>query len=180
MCNFTINNEFKNDVLQLQLETDEEMFDSSEGSDIMDVGPLELKEIYYRNMTINHYNEHSDMIGELVNERIHIYGKFRIQEHSTNRYCASCLELSFKTYEYHAVYDNILELHNDIESCILGKKLNIFYGRYFCTFCDSFLFHVEFADEMNCETCKLEVDEEDAKDTYDRTHISYLLQTTDE
>lgn len=182
MCNsfYKIDNDTTQNVVQIELHTDEEMFNSDEESDIFDAGSMELKEIYYRNMTISHYNAQSDMVSELINEPAHVYGKFRKQSHSSNRYCNECMNLSFTTYEYHAVYDNILELHNDINSCILGKELNILYGRYFCTVCNLFLFHVEFAEEMNCDTCKLEMEEEDAKELYNKTHISYILQVNDE
>lgn len=176
MCNplFEI---FKNEsnIINFNLETDEEMFESDEESNDQYNLPLEPSQIYYRNMTINDFNSRKELFAEGIHNDIHVYGCYRKQAHSENRYCDTCLTLQYSSYEHHEIYDNADELNNDIESDIVGKQLNLLYGRMYCTFCDSFLFNVEFADEMNCEECKVQMDENDYEQSAITNRISYTF-----
>ncbi len=143
------------------------MFESDDNISEPDMATASIKS--YLNPCMEHpqYLLFRDEMLSVFNETIHLVGRF--YPFGFGRMCNTCEGTNYsgaQCYESHHVYTNIL--HFDADLMYDSRK-------YFCHFCECFLFNAEFAVEMTCDTCKLEVNIQDAQEYAISNAISYIL-----
>lgn len=159
----------------------EDMFDSDDDNEQETQSNTVITQAIYKGLCMDAFNIMDNTYLMNTNDSLHVYGDFYKIIGNNNRYCENCAHYSINTfsrYTLHTIYENYDELEMDMKACMLGKQLNIDYGRMFCTFCDCYLYKVEFTDEMNCESCKHEMAYEDYTNGGNplyRNHISYII-----
>lgn len=168
---FTIN------VETPSLETNEILLDSSDEDSEFDPSDNEVIKLFGLNKTIEDYHEIRDEYCELINETIHIFGNFYKLPLNNARICTSCylsIPVSFRNglgfYEYHIVYNNILQFDAEI--------IDTEY-KFFCDFCSKYLYMIEYAHEMDCDECTHEMNIQDSRDYFISECIEFIFSKPD-
>jgi hypothetical protein len=174
----------------LSLEADEQI--SEEEYDNMEYNDnnIEIKNELFRGMPVEMFLTKSDMLQELIDEKIHVSGQFYKRPNFLDRYCNECKTLyntmcndenitnDLKGYIQHWVYDLPKQMFDDIEGDIIATDLVM--GMWFCSNCFKMLYDFEYVEEMNCDYCKHELDIRDAEDLPNYDFISVVLPTNEQ
>ena len=176
MAPFIDNTNYEYKLDEIVLETDEEL-DSSDDDISPEHNSLESLIFLQYGQVIDQYRNHKTEIMELVNDSVHMHGQFYKLFLTATKQCKECYfntPIQFRgngtLYEQHLIYDNMLRF---------GSEMEVNDSKFYCNFCECFLFTSEYTDEMNCERCLLERNIIDFNETIIIDAIDYTFRVNE-